>query len=104
MFSASGCVPIRDKRANSARYGANGHDCYLYNQGREGVSPWDNPEMYDFESALTHVPEVTAPFLIMHGGGAGSHCRTREPLTLTIQKMNRVMDEMEKLLDKKAGK
>ena len=33
----------------------------------EGVSPWDKPEMYMFESALTHVPEVTAPFLIMHG-------------------------------------
>jgi esterase/lipase len=47
--------------------GANGHDYYLYNQGREGVSPWDNPAMYHFESALTHVPEVTAPFLIMHG-------------------------------------
>ena len=47
--------------------GANGHDYYLYNQGREGVSPWDKPEMYRFESALTHVPEVTAPFLIMHG-------------------------------------
>jgi len=47
--------------------GANGHDYYLYNQGREGVSPWDNPEMYRFESALTHVPLVTAPFLIMHG-------------------------------------
>jgi len=47
--------------------GANQSDYYLYNQGREGVSPWDNPEMYHFESALTHVPEVTAPFLIFHG-------------------------------------
>ncbi|MBE3133169.1 MAG: prolyl oligopeptidase family serine peptidase [Acidobacteria bacterium] len=47
--------------------GANGHDYYLYAQGREGASPWDKPEMYRFESALTHVPEVTAPFLIMHG-------------------------------------
>ncbi len=47
--------------------GANQPDYYLYNQGREGVSPWDNPEMYHFESALTHVPEVTAPFLIFHG-------------------------------------
>jgi dienelactone hydrolase len=47
--------------------GANQPDYYLYNQGREGVSPWENPEMYHFESALTHVPEVTAPFLIMHG-------------------------------------
>jgi dipeptidyl aminopeptidase/acylaminoacyl peptidase len=47
--------------------GANGSDYYLYSQGREAVAPWDNPEMYHFESALSHVPEVTAPFLIMHG-------------------------------------
>jgi acetyl esterase/lipase len=47
--------------------GSNQPDYYLYNQGREGVSPWDNSQMYLFESALTHVPEVTAPFLIMHG-------------------------------------
>ena len=47
--------------------GANQSDYYLYNQGREGVSPWDNPEMYHFESALTHVPEVAVPFLIYHG-------------------------------------
>ncbi|HYT68322.1 MAG TPA: prolyl oligopeptidase family serine peptidase [Vicinamibacterales bacterium] len=47
--------------------GANAFDYYLYSQGREAVSPWEKPEMYMFESALTHVPEVTAPFLIMHG-------------------------------------
>jgi hypothetical protein len=47
--------------------GANGDDYYLYGQGREAVAPWDNPEMYHFESALTHVPEVTQPILIMHG-------------------------------------
>ena len=47
--------------------GANGFDYYLYSQGREAVSPWDKPEMYNFESALMHVPEVTAPILIMHG-------------------------------------
>ena len=47
--------------------GQNQADYYLYNQGREGVAPWDNPELYSFESALTHVREVTAPFLIMHG-------------------------------------
>ncbi|MDB4913359.1 MAG: prolyl oligopeptidase family protein, partial [Gemmatimonadetes bacterium] len=47
--------------------GANGNDYYLYGQGRWGVSPWDNPELYHFESALTHVREVTAPFLMMHG-------------------------------------
>jgi dipeptidyl aminopeptidase/acylaminoacyl peptidase len=40
---------------------------YLYDQGRWGFSPWDKPDKYRFESALTHVPEVTTPFLIMHG-------------------------------------
>ncbi|MEP6620873.1 MAG: prolyl oligopeptidase family serine peptidase, partial [bacterium] len=47
--------------------GQNGNDYYLYGQGRWGVSPWDNPDLYHFESALTHVREVTAPFLMMHG-------------------------------------
>jgi dipeptidyl aminopeptidase/acylaminoacyl peptidase len=40
---------------------------YLYDQGRWGFSPWDRPDRYYFESALTHVPNVSAPFLIMHG-------------------------------------
>jgi dipeptidyl aminopeptidase/acylaminoacyl peptidase len=40
---------------------------YLYDQGRWGFSPWDKPDKYHFESALTHAPDVTAPFLIMHG-------------------------------------
>jgi acetyl esterase/lipase len=47
--------------------GANGHDYYLYGQGRWGIAPWDNPELYRFESAISHVREATAPFLIMHG-------------------------------------
>jgi dipeptidyl aminopeptidase/acylaminoacyl peptidase len=47
--------------------GANGNDYYLYGQGRWGFSPWDKPDVYHFESALTHVPEITAPFLMMHG-------------------------------------
>lgn len=47
--------------------GANGSDYYLFGQGRWGFSPWDNPDVYMHESALTHAPKVTAPFLIMHG-------------------------------------
>jgi dipeptidyl aminopeptidase/acylaminoacyl peptidase len=47
--------------------GANGHDYYLFGQGRWGFTPWDKPEVYRFESAIAHVTEVTAPFLIMHG-------------------------------------
>jgi dipeptidyl aminopeptidase/acylaminoacyl peptidase len=40
---------------------------YLYDQGRWGFSPWDKPDKYHFESALTHVPNVSVPFLVMHG-------------------------------------
>lgn len=47
--------------------GANGNDYYLYGQGRWGFSPWERPDVYHFESALSHVPETTAPILIMHG-------------------------------------
>jgi dipeptidyl aminopeptidase/acylaminoacyl peptidase len=47
--------------------GANGHDYYLYGQGRWGFTPWDNPEVYRFESAITHVKDAAQPFLIMHG-------------------------------------
>lgn len=48
--------------------GENAFDYYFYSQGRWGFSPWDKPERYLYESAITHVPNVTAPFLIMHGG------------------------------------
>jgi len=47
--------------------GASGHNYYLYGQGREAVSPWENPDLYMFESAITHAPDAKAPFLIMHG-------------------------------------
>ncbi|HEX7122911.1 MAG TPA: prolyl oligopeptidase family serine peptidase, partial [Gemmatimonadaceae bacterium] len=47
--------------------GANGNQYYLYGQGRWGKSPWDDPELYRYESAISHAPEVVAPILIMHG-------------------------------------
>jgi dipeptidyl aminopeptidase/acylaminoacyl peptidase len=40
---------------------------YLYSQGRWGFSPWDQPDRYRNESALTWAPKARAPFLIMHG-------------------------------------
>ncbi len=54
--------------------GANGNDYYLYGQGRWGVSPWDNPELYRFESALTHVPRSrrAVPDHARHGGSDGA--------------------------------
>jgi dipeptidyl aminopeptidase/acylaminoacyl peptidase len=47
--------------------GENGNNYYMQGQGRWGFSPWEKPDVYHFESALTHVPEVTQPILIMHG-------------------------------------
>jgi dipeptidyl aminopeptidase/acylaminoacyl peptidase len=47
--------------------GANAPSYYLHGQGRQATSPWEDPELYRFESALTHVPDAEAPFLIMHG-------------------------------------
>jgi dipeptidyl aminopeptidase/acylaminoacyl peptidase len=52
---------------NQGGSGSNGSGYYLYSQGRQATSPWDDPELYRFESAATHVREATAPFLIMHG-------------------------------------
>jgi dipeptidyl aminopeptidase/acylaminoacyl peptidase len=47
--------------------GANGNNYYIYGQGRWGTNPWDSPELYRNESAITHVRDAVAPFLIMHG-------------------------------------
>ena len=47
--------------------GSNGHNYYIYGQGRQGTNPWDDPALYRSESARTHVRDVSAPFLIMHG-------------------------------------
>jgi len=47
--------------------GANGNEYYMFGQGRWGKSPWDDPELYRFESALAQAPNTVAPFLIMHG-------------------------------------
>jgi dipeptidyl aminopeptidase/acylaminoacyl peptidase len=47
--------------------GANAFEYYMNGQGRWGFSPWDKPEVYRHESALTHAPKVSAPVLIMHG-------------------------------------
>jgi dipeptidyl aminopeptidase/acylaminoacyl peptidase len=47
--------------------GQNAYSYYLEGQGRWGFSPWDKPEVYRFESALTHAPSVSMPVLIMHG-------------------------------------
>ena len=52
---------------NNGGSGANGYQYYFYGQGRWGFSPWDEPEVYREESALSHANEATQPILIMHG-------------------------------------
>ncbi|MFW6205750.1 MAG: prolyl oligopeptidase family serine peptidase, partial [Gemmatimonadota bacterium] len=52
---------------NSDGGGANGSGYYMYSQGRWGFSPWERPEVYRSESALSHAHEARQPFLIMHG-------------------------------------
>lgn len=47
--------------------GQNAFSYYGNGQGRWGFSPWDKPDVYRNESALTHVPQVQNPILIMHG-------------------------------------
>lgn len=47
--------------------GRNAAEYYLYTQGRQGTNPWDDPELYRFESGRTHVRDAVAPFLIVHG-------------------------------------
>ncbi len=47
--------------------GQNGNQYYVYGQGRWGVSPWEKPDVYRDQSALSNVPEVSQPILIMHG-------------------------------------
>lgn len=47
--------------------GAPGSRYYLFGQGRWGTTPFDDPDLYRAESAITHVRDAVAPFLIMHG-------------------------------------
>jgi dipeptidyl aminopeptidase/acylaminoacyl peptidase len=51
----------------AGRDGSNGLQYYYYGQGRWGFSPWDRPNVYHFESAITHANETTAAVLLMHG-------------------------------------
>ena len=53
--------------AASGGSGDTAFNYYLYSQGRWGFSPWEQPDRYRNESALTWAPRATAPFLIMHG-------------------------------------
>lgn len=43
-----------------------------WSQGRMGVSPWDNMELYRSQSPIHHAEKITTPFLILHGTDDGA--------------------------------
>lgn len=43
-----------------------------WSQGRMGVSPWENMELYRSQSPLHHAKGIKTPFLILHGTADGA--------------------------------
>jgi len=43
-----------------------------WSQGRMGVSPWENMELYRSQSPLHHAQKINTPFLILHGTSDGA--------------------------------
>lgn len=43
-----------------------------WSQGRMGVSPWDDMELYRSQSPIHHAENISTPFLILHGTADGA--------------------------------
>lgn len=43
-----------------------------WSQGRMGVSPWENMELYRSQSPIHHAQKISTPFLILHGTSDGA--------------------------------
>ena len=43
-----------------------------WSQGRMGVSPWDDMELYRSQSPIHHAHKINTPFLILHGTADGA--------------------------------
>ena len=43
-----------------------------WSQGRMGVSPWENMELYRSQSPIHHAQNIKTPFLILHGTSDGA--------------------------------
>tara|TARA_R110000796_G_scaffold252627_1_gene389025 strand:- start:110611 stop:113349 length:2739 start_codon:yes stop_codon:yes gene_type:complete len=43
-----------------------------WSQGRMGVSPWENMELYQYQSPLFHAQNIKTPFLLLHGTADGA--------------------------------
>jgi len=72
MFAAvaSGAAPINLTSEFNQLFlgtGGNNHSYDIYGQGRYGTNPYDDPEIYDYESPITWVREMDTPLLYLHG-------------------------------------
>jgi len=43
-----------------------------WSQGRMGVSPWEDMELYRSQSPIHHAEKITTPFMILHGTADGA--------------------------------
>ena len=57
---------------NYGRGGFSNGPLLEWSQGRMGVSPWENMELYRSQSPLHHAEKITTPFLILHGTSDGA--------------------------------
>jgi len=72
MFAAvaSGAAPINLTSEFNQLFlgtGGNNHRYDIYGQGRYGSNPYDNPEVYEYESPITWVRDMDTPLLYLHG-------------------------------------
>jgi hypothetical protein len=72
MFAAvaSGAAPINLTSEFNQLFlgtGGNNHSYDIYGQGRYGTNPYDDPEIYAYESPITWVRDMDTPLLYLHG-------------------------------------
>ena len=72
MFAAiaAGAAPINLTSEFNQLFtgsGQNNHSYDIYGQGRYGTNPYDDPELYRQQSAITHVRTMNTPLLYLHG-------------------------------------
>jgi dipeptidyl aminopeptidase/acylaminoacyl peptidase len=52
--------------------GTNQHRYDIYGQGRFGTNPFDDPELYEHESAVFSARSMNTPLMLLHGTDDGS--------------------------------
>jgi dipeptidyl aminopeptidase/acylaminoacyl peptidase len=57
---------------NYKRTGGGNGPILEWSQGRFGVTPWDDFDLYVSQSPIHHAPDITTPFMILHGTDDGA--------------------------------